>query len=105
MSRAVIQGIVDEMADAFEAAGLADAGVYTPPGVGATPVNCRVFISRGHKPFGGFGSVLGDATTLTLLLSEIPAPVRDATVVADGQTFTLVKELSQDDATSIWDVA
>lgn len=102
MSRAVIQNIVGEMADAFVAAGLADAGVYTAPG--GSPVNCRVFITRGRLPFGDFGKVVGNECTLTLLLSEIPAPVRGATVVADGQTFTLAALVKDDDAVSEWEV-
>lgn len=102
MSRAVIQSIVSEMADAFVAAGLADDGIYTAPG--GSPVNCRIFITRGRQPFGQFGKVVGNECTITLLLNEIPAPVRGATVVADGNTFTLAAFVNDDDAVSVWEV-
>lgn len=104
MTRAVVQGIVSEMADAFVAAGLADQGIYKAPQQDALPIDCRIFITRGRQPFGQFCKVVGNDCTITLLLSEIGTPVRGATVVADGQTFTLAAFVKDDDATSEWEV-
>jgi hypothetical protein len=104
MSRAVVQGIVSEMADAFLAAGLADAGTYKGPNKADPVIDCRLFITRGRQSFGQFGKVVGNECTITLLLSEISAPVRGATVVADGNTFTLAALVKDDDATSEWEV-
>lgn len=103
MSRAVIQNIVSEMADAFIAAGLADNGTYQAPEQ-KQPFACRVFINRVRAPSGDYGSVINGKPTITLLLSEVPQPVRDAVIVADGQTFTLVKLVKEDDAVAEWDV-
>lgn len=96
--------IASDMFDGLVDAGIADIGSYTPPGIGQVPVSCRVVINRGQAPFGTFGTVMGDKTSLRILLEEIPAPLRGAVVVADGGTFTLVKELSNDGALSTWDV-
>ena len=98
------QQISSDMFDGLVDAGMADAGTYTPPGIGQTPVSCRVVINRGQAPFGTFGTVMGDKTTIRLLLAEVPAPKRDAVIAADGGTFMLVKELANDGALSTWDV-
>lgn len=98
------QQIASDMFDGLVDAGMADVGSYTPPGIGQTAVPCRVVINRGQAPFGTFGTVMGDKTTIRLLLAEVPTPTRDAVIVADGGTFKLVKELSNDGALSTWDV-
>jgi hypothetical protein len=102
MARAVIQSIVSEMIENFLGEGLADRGVYTPPG--GSPVDCRIFIVRGRAPGGTFGSVAKSTNSIKILLSEIPQPVRDATVDADGSTFRLVKMIKETDALSEWEV-
>jgi hypothetical protein len=107
MSKAVIQGIVSEMADAFLAAGLADAGQYfTPnyPDDGSEVIDCRVFLERAKRPYGDFGSAVASQYQITLLLAEVPIPQRGALVIADSERVRLVKMIDQDDATSIWSV-
>jgi len=98
------QQIASDMFDGLVDAGMADLGTYTPPGIGQTPVPCRVVINRGQSPFGTFGTVMGDKTSVRILLAEIPAPVRGAVIAADGGSFELVKELANDGALSTWDV-
>ena len=91
--------------------GLVDAGMavrakYTAPG--DTPPadnNCIVVISRGQAQVGTFGTVPGNKTTIKLQLSEIAAPVREATIAEIGATFKLVKELENDGALAVWEVA
>ena len=99
------QQIASDMFDGLVTSELADNGTYTPPGISPTVLPCRVVINRGQAPFGTFGTVLGDKTTLRFLLAEVPSPVRGAVIAADGGNFTLVKELSNDGALSTWDVA
>lgn len=98
------QQIASDMFDGLVDAGMADAGTYTPPGAGQTAVPCRVVINRGMAPQGNYGAVSADKTTLRLLVQEVPSAVRDAVVAADGDTFKLVKELSNDGAVAMWDV-
>jgi len=99
------QQIASDMFEGLVDAGMADNGTYTPPyPPGGSPVPCRVVINRGQAPFGTFGTVMGEKTTIRLLLAEVPAPLRDATIVADGRTFSLVKELENDGALSTWSV-
>lgn len=99
------QQIAGDMFDGLVDAGMADAGTYTPPGVGQTPVDCRgIVINRGQAPFGTFGTVMGNKTTVRILLAEVPAPLRGAIVAADGGSFELVKELLNDGALSTWEV-
>jgi hypothetical protein len=104
MQLAFRQQIASDMFDGLVDAGMADIGTYTAPTIGAVPVSCRVVINRGQAPFGGFGTVMGDKTSLRILLQEIPAPLRGAVVAADGGSFTLVKELTNDGALSTWEV-
>jgi hypothetical protein len=99
------QQIASDMFDGLVDAGMADPGTYTPPGVGQTPVDCRgIVINRGQAPFGTFGTVSGNKTTVRLLCTEVPTPLRGAVVVADGGTFVLVEELANDGALSTWSV-
>jgi len=103
MSKAFLQEIASQTFDGLVASGVGDVGTYTAPG--GSPVPCRVVIGRGIAPFGTFGTVPGNKTTLRLLLEEIPSPVRDAVIAADGETFTLVKEISNEHAAlSTWEV-
>lgn len=99
------QQVASDMYDGLVDSDMADAGTYTDPGIGATPVPCRVVISRQRAPKGTFGKVMSDKTTIRLLLAEIPAPKRDGVIAADGGTFKLVGELLNDGAMAIWDVA
>lgn len=99
------QGIASDMFEGLVDAGMADDGAYTPPGVGGTPVACRVVIDRGRAPFGTFGSVPGNTTTIRLLCSEVPTPKAGGVVAADGGTFKLVKELANNGALAMWEVA
>lgn len=100
----MLQSIVSEMADAFVGVGLADAGTYQENYKGAPVIACRVFITRNVAPFGSFGSVNASQAEIGILLSEIPKPARGATINADGQIFTLVEMIRQDDAISTWSV-
>jgi hypothetical protein len=104
MQLAFRQQIASDMFDGLVDAGMADWGTYTPPGIGPTPVPCRVVINRGQVPVGTFGTFPAGKTTIRLLVTEIAAPLRDAVVAADGDSFKLVKELLNDGALSTWDV-
>jgi hypothetical protein len=104
MSQAIIQSIVSQMADAFIAAGFADVGNYFAPD-GSDAVSVRVFIDRTVSSGGGnFGGIVLQAPTLSLLLSEIPVPMREALIQGDGFRYALVRMLKQDDAVSTWEV-
>lgn len=108
MSQAIIQGIVSQMADAFIAAGLADTAVYyTPlyPDDASSPLPCRVFVSLRRGTSGDFGSVQDSTDTVTLLISEVASPQRDALVELDeGPRYQLVKMIAQDEAVAVWEV-
>jgi hypothetical protein len=99
------QQIASDMFEGLVDAGMADNGTYTPPNPpGGSAVPCRVVINRGQAPFGTFGTVMRNKTSIRFLLAEVPAPVRKAIVAADGASFTLVNEISNDGALSTWEV-
>ena len=103
MSKTALQTITGEIVDAFISAGIADSGTYTAPGGSAIP--CRVFINRDQDVFGEFGGAVRKATTIDLLLSEIPTPKREGIIVADGATFKLVRLAKPaDESVATWEV-
>lgn len=102
MSIAALQATSGDIFDGLVDAGFADAGTYTAPS--GSPVPVRVVVLRAADVFGDFGGAVRKTITIYLLLSEVPAPQRDALVVADGATFRLVKMVRENGAISIWEV-
>ena len=86
---------------AMRGAGMADEAVYTAP-VGL-PVACHVYVDRVAQFFGGDSAeVAGYRTTVTLFRAQVPRPIRGATVLADGQAYTLDALDEQDQSMSRW---
>lgn len=87
---------------AFKDAGLADDAVYTPPGGGA-PIACEVFVDEGIAEFGeDLATVVGRRTLVSLMLRQVPNPVREATVLVDGVTYVLDTPESRDQSIDRW---
>lgn len=99
--RDTLRDMDDTLVAAFKGAGLADDAVYTAPGGSA--VACEVMVDEGIAEFGeDLATVVGRRTLVSLLLRQIPNPVRGATVVVDGTTYTLDIPESRDQSISRW---
>lgn len=93
-----------EMVDAFADvdAGTASAATYTPPGGGAA-VPCLVAFDPELAQLGEFGQSASRRLTLTFFAAEF-TPVRAGTVVIDATSYTLVSQLSEEEALEAWEV-
>lgn len=100
MSRAALQAMTSDIVDAFVDAGLADLGAYTAPG--GIPVDCRIIVDRNTDIYGTLGKVTHGRVVLTLLLEEIPAPLKGAIVAVDGDIWRLVERVDGDAACAKW---
>ena len=82
-------------------AGIAGLGQYA---VGSDlPVDCRVYLSQASQEFGDdVTPVAGNRTQLGIFLADVPNPVRDATVVLDGDTWRLKRQIGIDQSISTW---
>lgn len=99
--RLALQALDASIMTAFAGVGFADAAVYTAPA--GIPVACRIYVDNVAQFFGGDNAeVAGYRTTVTLFRSEVPRPIRGATVVADGVTHTLDQLDAQDESMSRW---
>ncbi|KAA2285429.1 head-tail joining protein [Arenimonas fontis] len=99
--RDALRDMDDTLLAAFKAAGLADDAVYTPPG--GDPISCDVMVDEGIAEFGeDLATVVGRRTMVSLLLRQVPDPVRGATVLVDGTTYTLDIPESRDQSISRW---
>lgn len=99
--RDTLRDMDDTLVAAFKGAGLADDAVYTPPA--GAPVSCEVMVDEGIAEFGeDLATVVGRRTLVSLLLRQVPNPVRGATVVVDGTTYTLDIPESRDQSISRW---
>lgn len=99
--RDALRDMDDALVAAFKGAGLADDAIYTPPGGDA--VACEVMVDEGIAEFGeDLATVVGRRTLVSLLLRQIPNPVRGATVLVDGTTYTLDIPESRDQSISRW---
>lgn len=96
-----LRDLDDDLMVAFKGAGMADAGVYTP--VAGAPIDCDVYVDEGIAEFGDdLATVVGRRTLVTLLTRQVPVPERDATVLADGVTYTLDRLESRDQSVQRW---
>ena len=99
--RAALQALDNSILNVFQGVGFADAAAYTAPA--GLPIACRVYVDRAAQFFGpDGGEVAGFRTTVTLFRTDIPRPIRGATVVADGDTHTLDQLDAQDESMSRW---
>lgn len=92
--RAFLDGLCNDIADAFDDVGLCDSGLYTPPvaepeAPAVEPIVCRVFVDDGARQYGDQQTVVGSATAITFLRSEVPDPQRGGVIDVDGRRFTL----------------
>lgn len=100
--RETIRDLDASLIAAFKDAGLADDAVYTPPGGGA-PIACEVLVDEGIAEFGeDLATVVGRRTLVSLMLRQVPNPVREATVLVDGVTYVLDTPESRDQSIDRW---
>lgn len=84
--------------EAFSAAGLADAAVFTQQG-GGSPTACSVYVDRGVSYQGFDGTVRNDAVSLTAFLDEIgEVPKRGALFVVGATTFKVDQVSNKDES-------
>lgn len=103
--RETIRDLDASLIAAFKDAGLADDAVYTPPGGGA-PIACEVLVDEGIAEFGeDLATVVGRRTLVSLMLRQVPNPVREATVLVDGVTYVLDTPESRDQSIDRWVVS
>ena len=102
--RDTLQALDRDLVAAFKSAGLADDALYTAPGA-PEPVECEIFVDREADFYGDDGSpIAGHRTLVTLFKHDVPAPVRNATVLvpAEGVTYTLAEIESRDQSMERW---
>lgn len=100
--RDALRDMDDALMGAFKGAGMADDALYTAPG-GGTPIPCEVLVDEGIAEYGeDLVTVVGRRTLVGLLLRQVPAPVRGATLLVDGVTYTLDVLESRDQSMSRW---
>ena len=87
----------------FAAAGLADAGLYTPKG-GGTSVACSVYVDRSVQPIGEQGQLsAARCEVVYVLASMVPQlPANGGVLVVDGDSLTNVHEITNDGSLSRW---
>lgn len=106
--QAFVSGLGADIHAAMLDAGMADEGVFTPKAVPGDPppvgVPCLLYVDRGVQIMGDYGRVIGRRTTVTLLVTGLPARESGATVTADGATFVLDVQTEQfgDDSLEQW---
>lgn len=105
MSQKAFMAAFDGLAHgAFADAGIADLGVYTPPGVDPVPVpNVRVFVDRAVQQIGEFGNISAGRTEVRYLLSDV-SPEAGGKLLVDGDTFINTAEIDNDGSLSRWQV-
>lgn len=87
---------------AFADAGIADVGVYTPPGVDAVPVlGVRVMVDRAVQDAGDFRQVNVGRVEVSYWLADV-TPVAKGVLVVDGDTFINDSEIDNDGSLSRW---
>lgn len=100
-----LQAMDHTMIQAFKAAGLADAAVYSE---GAKPEPCDALVDEGIAEFGpDVAGVAGRRTLVSLLIAQVPAPRRNATVTipATGKVYVLEEMVSRDQSLTQWVVS
>jgi hypothetical protein len=95
---------------ALEGSGLAGVGFYTAPEANFD-VRVRLFLDRNVQVLGEFGQVLGHRDEMRLMLADVPEPKGEGRVLVEatpgsgvGETWQLVKKISDDGSLSRWSV-
>ncbi|MBS0228870.1 MAG: hypothetical protein JSS23_09270 [Proteobacteria bacterium] len=102
--KAFLQQMDSDVMNAMVAAGMADTGVYLAPA--GSPVSVRCYVDDAAAFFGTDAMpVAGARVVIGLLLAEVPAPVRDATVTIGADVYTLDSLVAQDQSISRWVVS
>jgi hypothetical protein len=99
--REALRDLDASLVTAFQANGFADEATYTAPAGVATA--CVVLVDDQVAEYGEDGAtVVGYRTLIRIFLREVAAPVRGATVVADGKTYRLDELESRDQSMERW---
>lgn len=115
MSQRAFLADFDAMAHAsFAAAGMADTGLYTAPGMlppaeeGGEPtphpaVGCDVYVDRNTQALGETQQFKAGRVEVAFVLGSMPvAPARGGQIVVDGDSYILADELSNDGSLGRW---
>lgn len=101
--RETLRALDADLVASLKDAGLADDGAYTSK-AGGDAIACDVIVQRGVQVFAeGGADIAARDIVVTLFLAQV-APERGGTVVADGDTFTLVDVIDSDESRERWTV-
>lgn len=103
MSRAALQSLDADIHAALAESGLADTGLYLPPGAapGATATPVRCYLTRDAEFYGELGQVAGRRDQITVLRADI-TPERKGTIALDGELYELPALVTADDGVTVW---
>lgn len=86
------QDLTDDIASMFDTGELGDDAVYTPPGGAAVP--CQVHLRRAQvEATGGELAAIVQDLAAIFQYAQVPAPVRDATLVVGSTTYLVDEEI------------
>lgn len=108
--RAFLAALDADLHAAFAGAGMADRGLYLPPGVELPPAlpdplaaNCDVFVDRDTQTLGETQQFkAGRVEVVYVLASMVVPPARRGQLVVDGVTYINDDEISNDGSLSRW---
>lgn len=112
--RAFLADLDARLHAAFSAAGQADVGDYTAPGMlppeeedaeplPHPPVPCHVYVDRDTQTLGETQQFKAGRVEVAFVLASMPAaPLRTGKLTVDGDTYILADELSNDGSLSRW---
>lgn len=99
--REFLAGLDASLHASFAAAGMADAGAYTPPDGGAA-VQCQVYVDRNCETIGGLKQFVADRVEITYVRTADFRPVQKGRILVDGDSYINAEPISDDGSMSRW---
>lgn len=99
---AFLQALDNALHTAFEAAGLASAGLYTPPDA-SSAVPASVYIDKDIETIGDLRQFKAGRVEVVYVNWSV-APAQNGKLEVEGETYVNGKELSNDGSSSRWTV-
>jgi hypothetical protein len=105
--KAFLADLDESLHAAFSATGLADSGVYTPPGAAQdfVPLACQIYVDRDVQTLGDTRQFkAGRVEVVYVLGSLLIGPTQHGKLAVDGDTYINDVEISNDGSLSRWQV-